>query len=127
MSAVIEAGERDFDSALAGPKPFLVDFSASWCGPCKAMAPALEAFAERRSNDLPVLKVDIDAAPGLANRYGIRSVPTLMLFKDGKPVATQPGMMSESQLASFVGQNLPPRERTPVEQDPGRPQIKLDW
>jgi thioredoxin len=127
MSAVIEAGEREFDWALAGPQPFLVDFSASWCGPCKAMAPALEAFAERRSNELPVLKVDIDAAPGLANRYGIRSVPTLMLFRDGKPVATQPGMMSESQLASFVEQNLPPRERTPVEQDPGRPQIKLDW
>ena len=127
MSAVIEAGERDFDSALAGPGPFLVDFSASWCGPCKAMAPALEAFAQGRGNELPVLKVDIDAAPGLANRYGIRSVPTLMLFQDGKPLATQPGMMSERQLASFVEQHLPPRERTPVEQDPQRPQIKLDW
>lgn len=127
MSAVIEAGESDFDSALAGPGPFLVDFSASWCGPCKAMAPALEAFAQGRGKELPVLKVDIDAARDLANRYGIRSVPTLMLFQDGKPLATRAGMMSESQLASFVEQHLPPRERTPVEQDPRRAQIKLDW
>jgi thioredoxin 1 len=128
MSAVINVGERDFESTLAGQQqPVLVDFSASWCGPCRAMAPALESFANHRRNDLAVVKLDIDEAPNVAARYSIRSVPTLMLFKDGKAVAQQPGMMSETQLAQFVDQHLPPKERTPAQQDPTRPQIDLDW
>jgi thioredoxin 1 len=127
MAAVIEVDERGFDRAIAARNPVLVDFSASWCGPCKAMAPALEAFAAHRDDDLEVAKIDIDEAPAVATRYGVRSVPTLMLFQDGKPVAVQPGMMSEKQLAAFVDQHLQPREKRVVEQDPNRPQIKLDW
>jgi thioredoxin len=127
MAAVIEVDERGFDRAISAPNPVLVDFSASWCGPCRAMAPALEAFAAHRDDDLEVVKIDIDEAPAVATRYGVRSVPTLMLFQDGKPVAVQPGMMSEKQLAAFVEQHLQPREKRVVEQDPNRPQIKLDW
>jgi thioredoxin 1 len=124
---VIELGERDFDAAIAGPKPVLVDFSASWCGPCRAMAPALEAFAAHRSDDLAVVKIDIDAAPAVAARLGIRSVPTLVLFQDGKPVAVHAGMLSEKQLGEFFDRLLPGREKRAVEQDPNRPQVKLDW
>ena len=127
MAAVIEVGERDFDAAIAGPKPVLVDFSAAWCGPCRAMAPALEAFAAKRSGDLAVVNVDIDAAPGVAARYGIRSVPTLVLFQNGKPVAINAGMLSVKQLAAFIERHLPAREKGVVEQDPNRPQVKLDW
>jgi thioredoxin 1 len=126
MPAVKEISGRDFESALASHDPVLVDFSASWCGPCKAMAPVLESFAARRP-DLSVVKLDIDEAPSIASRYSVRSVPTLMLFKDGKPVASQAGMVGEAQLARFVDDRMPRTERAPVEQDPSRPQIKLDW
>ncbi|SFN22424.1 thioredoxin [Variovorax sp. OV329] len=127
MSAVIHAGERDFESTLATQQhPVLVDFSASWCGPCQAMAPALESFAQRRRQELAVVKVDIDEAPSVASKYAIRSVPTLMLFHQGRKLAMQPGMMSESQLADFVDQHLP-RRPPEVRQDPARPQIDLDW
>ncbi|MDM0077009.1 thioredoxin [Variovorax sp. J22R24] len=127
MSAVIHAGERDFESTLAAQQnPVLVDFSASWCGPCQAMAPALESFAERRRQELAVVKVDIDEAPSIAAKYAIRSVPTLMLFHQSQKLAMQPGMMSESQLAAFVDRHLP-RRPAAVQQDPGRPQIDLDW
>jgi thioredoxin 1 len=91
------------------------------------MAPALEAFAARRSDDLAVLKIDIDSAPSVAARHGIRSVPTLMLFQDGKPIAARAGSMSEKQLGAFVDQHLPARKKDVVEQDPNRPQVKLDW
>ena len=91
------------------------------------MSPALEAFATHRTDDLAVVKIDIDAAPAVAARHGIRSVPTLMLFQDGKPVAVQTGMMSEKQLGAFVDEHLQPRDTRVVEQDPNRPQVKLDW
>jgi thioredoxin len=127
MAAVIEVDGHGFDEAIAGPNPVLVDFSASWCGPCRAMAPALEAFAAGRSDDLAVVKVDIDAAPAIAAHHGIRSVPTLMLFQDGERIAVHAGMLSERQLGVFVDQHLPARARRVVEQDPNRPQLKLDW
>jgi thioredoxin 1 len=128
MPAVIQASQRDFASTLAArQEPVLVDFSASWCGPCKTMAPSLEAFAERRRNQLAVVKLDIDEAPDVAARYSIRSVPTLMLFKDSRPLAMQAGMTSEGQLDRFVEQHLPSKERAVAQQDSTRPQIDLDW
>ena len=126
MPAVKNIGPSDFDAAVAGPGPVLVDFWASWCGPCRAMAPALEKFAASR-DDLGVVKVDIDEAPDIAGRYSVRSVPTLALFVQGKPVAAQAGMVSEGQLARFVDQHLPAAARNPGDQDPNRPQVDLDW
>ncbi len=127
MAAVIEVDERGFNEAIAGPRPVLVDFSAAWCGPCRAMAPALEAFAAERTGDLAVVKVDIDAAPAVATRFGVRPVPMLVLFQHGKPVALHAGMLSETQLGAFFDRHLPARERRVVEQDPNRPQVNLDW
>lgn len=113
MAAVIQVGERDFDAAVAGPNAVLVDFSASWCGSCEAMAPALEAFAVRHSDDLAVIKIDIDAAPRIAARMGVRAVPTLVLYQDGKPAAFCVGILTDQQLAAFFDPHLPRFRRSP--------------
>ena len=127
MSAVIDTRGRDFEATLASARqPVLVDFSASWCGPCQAMAPALESFAEHRQNDLTVVRIDIDEAPDVAARYAIRSVPTMALFHHDKLLARRSGMMSEAQLSELVGQHAPRHARI-VSQDPTRPQIDLEW
>jgi len=104
MSSVIEpTSEEDARSILAGSgTPTLVDFSATWCGPCKALAPVLEAFANERAGSLKVVKMDIDQFSTLAGEVGIRSVPTLMVVKDGKVLAARSGSMPKPMLASFV-------------------------
>ena len=127
MPAVIDTRGRDFEATLASARqPVLVDFSASWCGPCQAMEPALESFAEHRQNDLTVVRIDIDEAPDVAAKYAIRSVPTMALFHHDKLLARRSGMMSEAQLTEFVDQHAPRHART-VSQDPTRPQIDLEW
>jgi thioredoxin 1 len=88
-------------------KPVLVDFTASWCGPCKGMAPHLEAFAQERADSLHVLKVDIDENQEQAMRFMVRSVPTLILMKDGNVLAAKAGAMGRQQLAQFVDAQLP--------------------
>jgi thioredoxin 1 len=104
--AVLHIRGRDFDSALASQRPALVAFSASWCGACDEMAPALERFATRRSEDLWVVKVDVDEALAITRRYAIRLVPTLVMFKDGVPIARRRGPMNEAELTDFTVQCL---------------------
>jgi thioredoxin len=87
--------------------PLLIHFTADWCGPCQGMAPHLEAFAQARAQDLPVVKVDIDAYPDVAQRFMVRAVPTLMLLQDGRVLGVHTGALSASQLARFVDANLP--------------------
>lgn len=107
MTAVIHADEQQFNELLATAQtPILVDFAAAWCGPCKAMAPALEAFAAERQGVLTVVKVDVDECQDLAMRYKVRSMPTLMLVQAGEPKAVKSGAMTKAQLASFVDQAL---------------------
>ena len=85
MSNVKELTDADFDSALQGSSvPVLVDFSASWCQPCKALAPTIDAVADEYAGKLQVYTVDIDHAPNAAGHFGIQGVPTCILFRDGQ-------------------------------------------
>ena len=84
----------------------LVDFWAAWCGPCKAIAPALEEIAAEYAGRLTVAKVNIDENPSTPNNYAVRGIPTLILFKDGKPVATQVGALPKSRLKDWIEKSL---------------------
>ena len=99
--------DATFDKeVLQSSTPVLVDYWAEWCGPCKMIAPVLEDMAKEYAGRLTVAKRDIDANPGITSQFGIRGIPTLILFKGGKPHAQKVGALSKSQLAAFVDSNL---------------------
>jgi thioredoxin 1 len=101
--AVREITESSFSTdVLEAQKPVLVDFTASWCGPCKALAPILDQLAGENVERVEVVKVDVDANPELAVRFGIRSVPTLFLFKGGQPVGSQVGLLPKARLQAWL-------------------------
>ena len=94
------------DEVLHSSKPVLVDYWAEWCGPCKMITPILEDIAEEYSDRIKVAKLNIDDNPDTPPKYGIRGIPTLMLFKDGQVEATKVGALSKSQLPAFLDQNI---------------------
>lgn len=91
---------------LKSDKPVLVDFWAEWCGPCKAIAPALDELAGTYNGKLQIAKVNVDDNRTIPAKYGIRGIPTLMVFKDGQLLATKVGALSKAQLAQFIDQQL---------------------
>jgi thioredoxin 1 len=93
-----------FQEIINGNTPVLVDFFAEWCGPCKVMAPELKKLADMHGDGLRVLKVDVDKNPQAASAYGVRGVPTLILFKQGQQLWRQSGAMSASQLSGIIRQ-----------------------
>ncbi len=91
---------------LQATGPVLVDFWAEWCGPCKMIAPSLEEIGAEFAGRLTVAKVNIDENPMTPNKYAVRGIPTLILFKDGKPAAQQVGALAKSQLKTWVAANV---------------------
>lgn len=108
MSEKIEyVSDAEFEEkVLKSALPVLVDFWAEWCGPCKMIAPILEEIAGEYDGKLKIAKLNIDDNPATPPKYGIRGIPTLMLFKNGNVEATKVGAVSKSQLAAFLDSNI---------------------
>ena len=105
--AIKKVTDASFDSDVLGSKvPVLVDYWAEWCGPCKMIAPLLNDTASSYGQRLQVAKINIDENGKTPSKYNVRGIPTLMLFKDGQPVATRVGALSKSQLTAFIEDNL---------------------
>ncbi|MDI9347708.1 MAG: thioredoxin [Methylacidiphilales bacterium] len=98
-----ELTNANFDEVVRkAEKPVLIDFWAAWCGPCKMFAPVFEEVASTHSESMVFAKLDVDAAPELAGTYNIRSIPTLMVFKQGEPVFQQAGSLAKNQLIELI-------------------------
>ena len=103
----VEFTDANFDAeVLQSQQPVLVDYWAEWCGPCKMIAPILDEIAKDYAGKLKVAKVNIDDNQATPAKFGIRGIPTLMIFKNGNVEATKVGALSKSQLAAFIDSNL---------------------
>ncbi len=101
--SIVHVADDTFDAkVLKANRPVLVDFWAEWCGPCKAIAPILEQVASEYQDRMDIAKVDVEASQTTAMKYGIRSIPTLILFKNGVVEAQHVGLMSREQLKKFL-------------------------
>ena len=104
---IINTTDANFDQDVAqSDVPVLVDFWAAWCGPCKAIAPILEEIANDYNGKVKIVKVDVDENPETASRFGIRSIPTLMVFKGGEKVDAVMGLQPKADLAALLDKHL---------------------
>ncbi|UZR27556.1 thioredoxin TrxA [Methylococcus mesophilus] len=104
---ILHVTDAEFeDKVLQASGPVLVDYWAEWCGPCKMIAPILDEIAGEYEGRLTVAKLNIDENPATPQRYGVRGIPTLMVFKGGEVIATKVGALTKSQLAAFLEGNL---------------------
>ena len=106
--AAIAVTDDDFDGVVVGSTdvPVVVDFWAEWCGPCKQMAPHLEAVSEEMAGKVKIAKINVDENPMAASKYGVRGLPTLLVFKEGKVAATHLGAMSKQAMSDWIKQNV---------------------
>ena len=103
----IKIGADNFEKEVINSElPVLVDFWAAWCGPCRAVAPVLEDISNQYAEKFRVAKVNVDENPELASKYGIRSIPTMILFKDGKEIDNIVGALPKEAIINFVNENL---------------------
>ena len=101
--ATVAVTEASFEAEVLGASlPVVVDFTAAWCGPCHAIAPSLEAISEELAGKVKIVKLDVDVDPAVSTRYGVRSMPTLMIFKNGEPTAMQVGAVPKSRLSDWI-------------------------
>ena len=104
---ILKTGDTNFETdVLKSDTPVLVDFWAEWCGPCKMIAPILEEVASEYEGKVKIAKINIDENPATPPKFGVRGIPTLVLFKNGEVDATQVGALSKSQLCAFLDNNL---------------------
>ena len=100
---IVHVSDATFDQEVLNSElPVLVDFWAEWCGPCKMIAPVLDELADQFDGKLKIAKVDVDANPDIPPKFGIRGIPTLIVFKDGNAEATKVGALSKTQLEEWV-------------------------
>tara|TARA_Y100000590_G_scaffold18341_1_gene21858 strand:+ start:67 stop:387 length:321 start_codon:yes stop_codon:yes gene_type:complete len=99
--------DENFDTEVVNsPKPTLVDFWAEWCGPCKQIGPILEEISNEMSNEIVVAKHNIDDFPNQPSKYGVRGIPTMLLFKDGELKSTKVGATTKSNIVSWIKENI---------------------
>ena len=107
MSNVVYASDITFDSdVVKSDIPVLVDFWAEWCGPCRMLSPVLDQISEEYTGKLKIVKINVDESNITAATYGVRGIPTLLLFKNGQVVDTKVGSLPKSQLTTFIDKNI---------------------